>query len=57
MYPSKSNFKTTVFKSPDLSKMKAVIIDHRTTIYIALDADIEEARTRYFLRKSNILLK
>jgi hypothetical protein len=57
MYPTKSNGKTNVFKSPDLSKLKAVIIDHRTTIYIAQDADIEEARARYLLRKSNTILK
>jgi hypothetical protein len=29
-------------KSPDISKLKEVIIDHRTKIYIAPDADIEE---------------
>jgi len=33
--------------SPDLSKMKEVIIDHRTKIYIAPGADVEEAKTRY----------
>jgi hypothetical protein len=44
--------KPIVFKSPDLSKMKEVIIDHRTRIYIALDADAEEARTRYLALKN-----
>jgi hypothetical protein len=44
--------KQTVFKSPDLNKMQVVVIDHRTKIYIALDADPEEARTRYFTRLS-----
>jgi hypothetical protein len=44
--------KPIVFKSPDLSKMKEVIIDHRTRIYIALDADVEEARTRYLALKN-----
>jgi hypothetical protein len=39
--------KPVVFKSPDLSKLKEVIIDHRTKIYITPDADIEEARNRY----------
>jgi len=42
--------KQSVFKSPDLSKLKEIIIDHRTKIYIAPDADIEEAKNRYFSR-------
>ena len=37
-------------KSPDLNKMQEVVIDVRTKIYIALDADPEEARTRYLSR-------
>ncbi len=44
--------KQIVYKSPDLNKMQAVVIDHRTKIYIALDADPEEARNRYLLRKT-----
>lgn len=39
--------KTVVFKSPDLSKLKEVVIDHRTKIYIAPGADVEEAKSRY----------
>jgi len=39
--------KPIVYKSPDLSKLKEVVIDHRTRIYIAPDADVEEAKTRY----------
>jgi len=39
--------KPVVFKSPDLSKLKEVVINHRTRIYIAQDANIEEARNRY----------
>jgi hypothetical protein len=42
--------KTTNYISPDLSKLKEVIIDHRTKIYIAPGADIEEARNRYLSR-------
>lgn len=42
--------KTTVIKSPDLTKLKEVIIDHRTKIYIAHDADVEKARERYVNR-------
>jgi hypothetical protein len=38
------------FKSPDLSKMQAVVIDFRTKIYIALDADPEKAKSRYLSR-------
>ncbi|NMC40357.1 MAG: hypothetical protein GYA43_04185 [Bacteroidales bacterium] len=42
--------KQKIFKSPDLSKLKEVIIDHRTRIYIAPDADAEEAKLRYLSR-------
>jgi len=48
MYEKKQN----TYNSPDLSKLKEVIIDHRTRIYIAPDADIEEARNRYFTRNA-----
>ena len=44
--------KPNIVKSPDLSKLKEVIIDHRTKIYIAPDADIEKARERYLDRIS-----
>ena len=37
-------------KSPDLSKMQAVVIDFRTIIYIAQGADPEEAKNRYLSR-------
>jgi len=57
MIPQKQiNFKAP-FKSPDLSKLKAVIIDHRTTIYISQEADTEEARARYLARNSSKLVK
>ena len=39
--------KTNTYKTPDLSKMKEVVIDHRTKIYIAPGADVEEAKSRY----------
>lgn len=42
-----------VHNSPDLSKMKEVIIDHRTRIYIAPDADAVEARSRYLANLKN----
>lgn len=45
--------KAIVYKTPDLSKMKEVIIDHRTKIYIAPDADADEAKTRYLARVGN----
>ena len=44
--------KQFVFKSPDLNKLQAVVIDHRTKIYIALDADPVEALNRYRARRS-----
>jgi hypothetical protein len=42
--------KPSIYKSPDLSKLKEVVIDHRTRIYIAIGADVEEARNRYLSR-------
>jgi len=42
--------KQNIFKSPDLSKLKEVVVDHRTRIYIAQGADIEEAKNRYLSR-------
>jgi hypothetical protein len=38
------------YDSPNVSKLQAVEIDKNTTIYIALDADPEEARSRYLFR-------
>jgi len=38
------------FDSPNTNKMQAVVIDHKTTIYIALDADPDEARQRFLYR-------
>ncbi len=38
------------FESPDLSKLQAVIINEKTTIYIALGANPEKARIRYLSR-------
>jgi hypothetical protein len=45
--------KTNIYKSPDLSKLQEVIIDHRTRIYIAPGTDVEEARNRYLTRIRN----
>lgn len=42
--------KQAIHKAPDLTKMQAVVIDNRTTIYIAVDADPKEARKRYNTR-------
>lgn len=42
--------KIATFKSPDLEKLQPVFINLRTTIYIAIGADIEEAKKRYFAR-------
>lgn len=39
--------KKVTIKMPDTSKMQMVEIDAKTTIYIALDASAEEARSRY----------
>jgi hypothetical protein len=42
--------KPVIHKSPDLSSLIEVIIDHRTRIYITPGSDIEEARNRYLSR-------
>ena len=42
--------KITTFKSPELEKLQAVVIDFKTRIYIAVDANPEEAKKRYFTR-------
>ncbi len=42
--------KQVVFKSPDLSKMQAVIIDSKTIIYIDQDADPEVAKRKYIAK-------
>ncbi|HEY3371861.1 MAG TPA: hypothetical protein VGK10_13485 [Prolixibacteraceae bacterium] len=46
MYEKKPNNYT----SPDLTKMQAVVIDIKTIIYIALDADPKLARSTYLSR-------
>jgi hypothetical protein len=38
------------FKSPDLSKLQAVVIDRNTTIYIATADDPEEAKKKFIAR-------
>ena len=38
------------FKTPNLTELQEVVIDLRTKIYIALDADPEEAKSRYLSR-------
>jgi hypothetical protein len=45
-----SEKKQTIFKSPDVTKLQEVVIDGKTIIYIALDADAAEARNRYLSR-------
>ena len=46
MYDKKPNS----FVSPDLSKLQAVVIDIKTILYIALDADPKLARSNYLSR-------
>ena len=43
--------KQSTFKTPDITKMQEVVINHRTKIYIAIGADPEEARSRYWARQ------
>ena len=42
--------KNATFKSPDLKKLQAVVIDFKTTNFIAVDADPGKARKRYLAR-------
>lgn len=49
--------KKIVFKSPDISKLREVIIDHRTKIYINPDTDVEEVRSRYLARNTSKRVK
>ncbi len=51
------NEKKTPVKSPDVSKLKEVIIDHRTRIYISPDSDEEEAKKRYLFRNADKRVK
>jgi hypothetical protein len=48
-----SEKKINNFESPNVSKLQAVVIDHKTTIYIAQDANPEEAKSRYLSRISH----
>ena len=41
------------YMSPDIGKLQEVVIDFRTKIYIALDADPKEAKKRFLLRHSS----
>jgi hypothetical protein len=45
-----SEKKSANFDSPNVNKMQAVEIDHKTTIYIAIGADPVEAKKRYLYR-------
>lgn len=40
------------FKTPDITKMQEVVINPRTKIYIAVGANAEEARSRYWDRQN-----
>lgn len=43
--------KQIMFKTPDITKMQEVVINHRTKIYIAIGADPAEAKSRYLARQ------
>ena len=42
--------KPASFVSPDLSNLQAVVIDFKTILYIALDADPKLAKSAYLSR-------
>jgi hypothetical protein len=43
--------KQNIFRTPDITKMQEVVINPRTKIYIAIGADPDEARSRYWARQ------
>jgi hypothetical protein len=45
-----SEKKQNNYDSPDVGKLQAVEIDHKTTIYIVKGADPVEAKKRYLAR-------
>jgi|WetSurMetagenome_2_1015567.scaffolds.fasta_scaffold503565_2 hypothetical protein len=47
---SMSEKKQDHFKSPDLSKLQAVVIDRNTTIYVATGENPEEAKKKFISR-------
>ena len=49
--------KTNVVTSPDHNKLKAVVIDRKTTIFIDKDKDPDEARRRYAERLQVLKIK
>lgn len=49
-YYTHDHKKHNAFVSPDVTKLQVVIIDQKTRLYIALDADPELARSRYLSR-------
>lgn len=53
MYDKKIN----ITVSPDLTKLQAVIINGRTTIYIDKDADPDDAKRLYEERRQAITIK
>ncbi len=42
------------YETPDIGKLQEVVIDFRTKIYIAIDADPIEAKKRYLLKHGKI---
>jgi hypothetical protein len=46
-----SEKKHNCFTSPDITKLKSVVIDSRTRIYIPLNMSSEEARDRYWINR------
>jgi hypothetical protein len=49
-YYNHDSKKHNIFNSPDVTKLQLVVIDEKTRIYIANDADPELARARYLNR-------
>jgi len=44
------------FKSPDVTKLQEVKIDDRTSIYIAIGADVEEAKKHFLAKRTELNL-
>jgi len=46
-----SEKKQSNFASPDITKLKLVVIDNRTKIYVPLTMSSEDARDRYWFNR------
>ncbi len=46
--------KEHTYKSPDLTKMQEVIINHRTRIYVGPGVNVKEAKRNFIFKHGNM---